>query len=73
MNEISIEHVAWLHVGKEDQTSITSTHLIVETTDTFEAIIPWNELIQAAVLYQIDDLPLSKAGPIRLYVPNGSS
>ncbi|WP_256256395.1 hypothetical protein [Paenibacillus sp. BC26] len=49
------------------------THLKVEAVDTFEALIPWEQLKDAAVQYAIDGAPLPKGGPIRLYVPHGSS
>ncbi|MFC5647632.1 hypothetical protein ACFPYJ_00515 [Paenibacillus solisilvae] len=48
------------------------THLKVEAADTFEALIPWEQLTDAAVQFTIDGEPLPK-GPVRLYVPNGSS
>lgn len=47
--------------------------LVVESSDTFEATIPWDQLTQAAVLFAKDGEPLGHNGPIRLYVPNGSS
>ncbi|WP_169085366.1 hypothetical protein [Paenibacillus sp. PL91] len=66
-------YLGWLqHAGKSDA-AIKPTHLIVEAADTFEAKIPWEQLDQAAVLYQLEGEPLKKTGPIRLYVPNGSS
>ncbi|NBD26105.1 hypothetical protein GT019_19705 [Paenibacillus sp. T1] len=49
------------------------THLKIEAADTFEAIIPWEQLTDASVQFAIDGAPLLKNGPIRLYVPNGSS
>lgn len=49
------------------------SHLQVEAADTFEAVIPWEQLGDSAVQYRVDDAPLAKNGPIRLYVPNGSS
>ncbi|MWC26951.1 molybdopterin-dependent oxidoreductase [Paenibacillus sp. MMS18-CY102] len=42
--------------------------------DQFEASIPWDQLKGAAVLFaEQDGTPLAKGGPIRLFVPNGSS
>ncbi|QHT63831.1 hypothetical protein GXP70_09215 [Paenibacillus lycopersici] len=49
------------------------THLKVEAADSFEALIPWEQLGDAAVLFAQGNAPLAKNGPIRLYVPNGSS
>jgi hypothetical protein len=49
------------------------THLIVEAADEFQAVIPWGELDQAVLLYAVNDEPLKKGYPIRLYVPDGSS
>jgi len=68
-------YTAWLRENDPKNAAANKTpgYLIVEAADTFEATIPWEQLEQAAVLYQINGLPLQKAGPIRLYVPNGSS
>lgn len=66
-------YAAWLEHTSQAVTFITPSYLIVEAADTFEASIPWEQLELAAVLCQIDGSPLLKAGPIRLYVPNGSS
>ena len=49
------------------------THLKVEAVDTFEAVIPWEQLKDAAIQFSIGGQPLVKGGPVRLYVPNGSS
>ncbi|MCQ6558587.1 hypothetical protein [Paenibacillus mendelii] len=49
------------------------THLKVEAADTFEAIIPWEQLKDAAIQFSIGGKPLVKGGPVRLYAPNGSS
>ncbi|RAP75622.1 hypothetical protein DL346_19255 [Paenibacillus montanisoli] len=49
------------------------THLKVEAADTFEAMIPWEQLREAAVQFALDGTPLPKGGPVRLYVPHGSS
>jgi len=49
------------------------THLKVEAADGFEAVMPWEQLEQAAVLYAAGGAPLSAGGPIRLYVPSGTS
>lgn len=49
------------------------SHLQVEAADAFEAVIPWEQLAGSAVQYRADNAPLAKNGPIRLYVPNGSS
>ncbi|MBP1995892.1 hypothetical protein [Paenibacillus eucommiae] len=49
------------------------THLKVEGTDQFQAIVPWAELDLAFLLYAQDGHALEKGYPIRLYVPDGSS
>jgi hypothetical protein len=49
------------------------THLNVEAADEFSALIPWQELQCAALLYEQEGLPLKKGYPLRLYVPDGSS
>lgn len=64
---------AWSGIAGADKAVLAPTHLMVEAADTFEATIPWEQLGQAAVLYALEGEPLAKAGPIRLYVPNGSS
>ena len=65
---------AWMkQAGKADAEVTSPTHLIAQAADTFEASIPWEQLDYAAVLYRLDGEPLKKTGPIRLYVPNGSS
>jgi hypothetical protein len=63
----------WLRMSGQGVAAVTPSHLIVEAVDTFEAVIPWEQLGQAAVLFSINGEPLTNAGPIRLYVPNGSS
>ncbi|WP_020615970.1 hypothetical protein [Paenibacillus daejeonensis] len=48
--------------------------LHVKAQDTFEAQIPWSQLADAALGIADDDgSPLSRGGPVRLYVPSGSS
>ncbi|MFC4776349.1 hypothetical protein ACFO9Q_06135 [Paenibacillus sp. GCM10023252] len=66
---------AWRSSGGLDSQSPNPTQLLLEAADTFEAAIPWEELKEAAILFAEDEsgMPLSKNGPIRLYVPNGSS
>lgn len=50
------------------------THLKLYAADAFEATIPWAQLSAAAVLFAEEDgSPLTQAGPIRFYVPNGTS
>lgn len=66
-------YAAWLQYAGKAEATVTPSYLIVEAADTFEASIPWEQLEQAAVLYQLEGEPLTKTGPIRLYVPNGSS
>ncbi|MCR8634609.1 molybdopterin-dependent oxidoreductase [Paenibacillus radicis (ex Xue et al. 2023)] len=51
----------------------TPTHMEVEAVDEFQAKIPWEQLSQAAFLYEQNGEPLKKGFPIRLYVPDGSS
>jgi len=47
--------------------------LKVEAADGYEAVIPWDQLREAAVLYRLDGAPLAQGAPVRLYVPNGTS
>ncbi|BBH21516.1 hypothetical protein Back11_28610 [Paenibacillus baekrokdamisoli] len=63
---------AWRSRHGIEESAAIPTHLKVEAADAFEALIPWEQLKDAAVQYAIDGehLPM---GPIRLYVPNGSS
>jgi hypothetical protein len=49
------------------------THLNVVAGDSFEATIPWSQLQDAAVLFRVAGEPLRRGGPVRLYVPNGTS
>lgn len=64
---------AWLKHNGTKAAVLTPSYLMVEAADTFEATIPWEQLNQAAVLISLEGEPLTKTGPIRLYVPNGSS
>ncbi|MGM0882651.1 MAG: hypothetical protein ACQEXQ_16615 [Bacillota bacterium] len=64
---------AWLKHNGTKAAAQTPSYLMVEAADTFEATIPWEQLDQAAVLISLEGEPLTKTGPIRLYVPNGSS
>ncbi|WP_166241880.1 molybdopterin-dependent oxidoreductase [Paenibacillus turpanensis] len=69
-------HKLWISSGHTvtDKETAAPTHLKVEAADEFQAVIPWNELMEAAVLFQGNDgQPLHKGYPVRLYVPNGSS
>lgn len=76
--------LSWFQVWKEQRGAASSpmptptptptpTHLIVKAADEFQATIPWEQLAQAAVLYEQDGEPLRKGYPVRLYVPNGTS
>lgn len=49
------------------------THLIVRASDEFQAIIPREQLNKALLQLSIDGAPLQKGGPLRLYVPDGTS
>lgn len=49
------------------------THLIVRAADEFQATIPRKQLSKALLQYSIEGNPLVKGGPLRLYVPDGSS
>lgn len=49
------------------------THLLVRAADGFEAVIPASQLGGALFQYSIDGQPLEKGGPLRLYVPDGTS
>jgi hypothetical protein len=64
---------AWLRSAGQEASAGMPSQLTVEAADTFEATIPWEQLEHAAVLFAVGGKPLSAAGPIRLYVPNGSS
>ncbi|MGO4547029.1 hypothetical protein AB4Z29_19775 [Paenibacillus sp. 2TAB23] len=66
-------YAKWVEQASGSVSIPAPTHLIVEAADTFEALIPWEELGDAAVLYALEGQRLSQTGPIRLYVPNGSS
>lgn len=66
-------YTAWVNEQGPENGTKEPTHLMVQAADTFEATIPWEQLGQAAVLFAQGGVPLEKAGPIRLYVPNGSS
>ncbi|GFN30857.1 hypothetical protein [Paenibacillus xylaniclasticus] len=66
----------WLHLITHTSqcTLAPATHLKLYAADSFEAVIPWPQLKDAAVLYaNEEELPLEAAGPIRFYVPNGTS
>ncbi|WP_308638661.1 hypothetical protein [Paenibacillus silvisoli] len=64
---------AWTASQGFEEDAPLPTHLKVEAVDTFEAVIPWEQLRDAAVQYALDGAPLPKGGPVRLYVPHGSS
>lgn len=49
------------------------THLIVRAADDFQAVIPWSQLKEAFFLCALKGVPLAKGGPLRLYVPDGTS
>lgn len=49
------------------------THVKVVATDEFQAVIPWEQLEESAIVYEQDGKPLVKAHPIRLYAPWGES
>lgn len=49
------------------------THLLVRAEDGFEAVVPASQLEGALFQYAIEGRPLTKGGPLRLYVPDGSS
>lgn len=55
-------------------TAETPAALHVRAHDAFEAHIPWEQLDGAAFgIADEDGAPLSRGGPIRLYVPGGAS
>ncbi|TYP71198.1 hypothetical protein [Paenibacillus methanolicus] len=64
---------SWRAAQGLTEASPRPTHLKVEAADTFEALIPWAQLQDAAFQFAQDGKPLAKGGPIRLYAPNGSS
>ncbi|REE82659.1 hypothetical protein A8990_11723 [Paenibacillus taihuensis] len=73
----AFDFAEWLDAFRSQQGILQEeplpTHLKVEAADTFEALIPWEQLKDAAVQFAVDGAPLPKGGPVRLYVPNGSS
>ncbi|GGD74342.1 hypothetical protein [Paenibacillus nasutitermitis] len=66
-------YYAWRSLQGIGEKTPEPTHLKVEGNDSFEALIPWEQLAGSAIQFAIDGKPLHKGGPIRLYVPNGSS
>ncbi|WP_424769025.1 hypothetical protein [Paenibacillus sp. sgz302251] len=66
-------YFAWVTAAGLETEVVTPTELKAEAADSFEATIPWEQLEMAAVLYALEGEPLPSSGPIRLYVPNGSS
>ncbi|MGN7454643.1 hypothetical protein ACTHPH_07495 [Paenibacillus pasadenensis] len=69
-------HRGWLEqaaaAGREDVVA-APTHVKVVADDRFEAVISWREAAQAAFLFAREGVPLEREGPLRLYVPDGSS
>lgn len=63
----------WSALQEEKQELRKPAVLKVEAADSFEATIPWGQLDRAAVVFSLDGKPLEANGPIRLYVPDGSS
>lgn len=55
------------------QPSAEMTHMIVRAADEFQVVIPREQLTNALLQYSIAGSPLAKGGPLRLYVPDGSS
>ncbi|WP_127531176.1 hypothetical protein [Paenibacillus kobensis] len=69
-------YTEWLHlITHTSQCSLSpATHLKLYAADSFEAVIPWSQLKDAAVLYaKEEEQRLDSAGPLRFYVPNGTS
>ncbi len=64
---------AWIALNKLEAGEALPTHLLVEAADTFQASIPWEQLQRAALVHALNGAPLKKGGPVRLYVPDGSS
>ncbi|EFM10192.1 hypothetical protein PaecuDRAFT_3151 [Paenibacillus curdlanolyticus YK9] len=72
----AIWYEEWLHLLAHTSHCKLSPpkQLKLYAADQFEAVIPWEQLQDAAVLFaEPDGSPLAKGGPIRLFVPNGSS
>lgn len=73
----AFDFAAWYEAWRREQGLAEAapypTHLKVEAADTFEALIPWAQLRDAAFQFAQEGRPLAKGGPIRLYAPNGSS
>lgn len=64
---------AWLESAGSETAIVKPQQLVVEAADSFQASIPWDQLDGAVVLFSLGGEPLKGTGPIRLYVPNGSS
>lgn len=59
--------------GEAGVPALRPTHLLVRAADGFEAIIPATQLSGALFQYSVNGTPLEKGGPLRLYVPDGTS
>jgi hypothetical protein len=71
----AFDFMAWFeHFRAEKKEAIgpQPTHLQAEAADEFQAIVPWEQLGKAAILYAQEGKPQSASG-VRLYVPDGSS
>lgn len=60
-------------VGEAALPAPRPTHLLVRAADGFEAVIPASQLGGALLQYSVEGRPLEKGGPLRLYVPDGTS
>ncbi|MFC5529350.1 hypothetical protein [Cohnella yongneupensis] len=70
--------MAWYTAAARDQEGTVNpapepTHLLVRAADGFEAVVPKSQLKGALFQFAIDGMPLTKGGPLRLYVPDGTS
>jgi len=65
--------LAWHAAVAGDPETARATHLIARAADEFEATIPFDQLGGALLQYATDGRPLVRGGPIRLYVPDGTS
>ena len=75
---LAVDFRTWYTAWRRRVESVDSmpepASLHVKAQDTFEAHIPWSQLADAALGIADDDgSPLSRGGPVRLYVPSGSS
>ncbi|MCC3375694.1 molybdopterin-dependent oxidoreductase [Cohnella sp. REN36] len=66
--------LSWYEAAKTgSEGGAPPTHLVVRAEDGFQAVLPWEQLGQTLLQYAVEGRPLEQGGPMRLYVPDGSS